>query len=59
MVREQIAEHPTLAPEFLKALASDPEESVRTAVHRNPASDDDIRAIAALLGVQKKVSLHD
>lgn len=58
-VRAVVAERVGLDGGVLEGLAGDPDEQVRTAVHRNPAASEDARAVAALLGVQRKESLRD
>lgn len=59
LVRVVIAKHPRATPDLLAVLAADDDVEVRTAVHRNPNADEQTRATAALLGVQRKESLRD
>ncbi len=58
-VRAKLSENINVNPQLLRTLANDSDQDVRTAVHRNPSSDDDTKAMAVLLGVEKKVSLRD
>lgn len=51
-VREEVAKQRATPVDVLRVLAGDPQVSVRKAVHRNKAATDEVRAIAALLGVE-------
>ena len=52
-VRETLGANPTVSDEILGQLALDSDESVRTAVHKNPSSSAETKATALLLGIEK------
>lgn len=52
-VRESLGANPAVSDEILAQLALDSDESVRTAVHKNPSSSAETKATALLLGIEK------
>lgn len=52
-VRETLGANALIPDEMLSQLALDSEESVRTAVYRNPKSSAETKATALLLGIKK------
>jgi len=51
-VRVAVAKQPRTPLDVLKVLAADNNVKVRKAVHANPSATDEIKAVAALIGVK-------
>ena len=51
-VRVAVAKQPRTPLDVLKVLSADADVEVRKAVHANPSATDEIKAVAALVGVK-------
>ena len=51
-VRVAVANQPRTSLDVLKVLAGNADVKVRKAVHKNPSATDEIKAVAALIGVK-------
>ena len=51
-LRVAVAKQPRTPLDVLKVLAADDNVKVRNAVHANPSATDEIKAVAALIGVK-------